>query len=115
MEVNGSQEKRKFQQSIKQLEDENKLLKSDLRRYKRRVDELESDVRVLSKELMVEQQKCKELDEAMVIRESEVSVAILYLHASRRKLWWNKGLLEVPRSIVLLTCFLRSSKPLTLR
>lgn len=83
MEVNESQEKRKCQQSIKQLEDENKLLKSDVRRYKRRVDELESDVRVLSKELMVEQQKCKELDEAMVIRESEVSVAILYLHASR--------------------------------
>ena len=56
------------------MEDENEVLKSDLRRYKRRVDELESNVRVLSKELMVEQQKCKELDEAMVIRESEVSV-----------------------------------------
>ena len=81
MEVNESQAKRKFQQSIKQLEDENKLLKSDLRRYKRRVDELESDVRVLSKELMVEQQKCKELDEAMVIRESEVSIAFfIYRH-----------------------------------
>ena len=56
------------------MEDENEVLKSDLRRYKRRVDELDSNVRVLSKELMVEQQKCKELDEAMVIRESEVSV-----------------------------------------
>ena len=56
------------------MEDENEVLKSDVRRYKRRVDELDSNVRVLSKELMVEQQKCKELDEAMVIRESEVSV-----------------------------------------
>ena len=56
------------------MKDENEVLKSDLRRYKRRVDELESNVSVLSKELMVEQQKCKELDEAMVIRESEVSV-----------------------------------------